>query len=98
MISEYDLSFGYEYRLFESLNPVCQTAGEKVCFIVVRVECGRFSRVSYERQVILIDLPIQSPMGPVSLQGDRPPAGAGAGHDNSQLEQKPVLDYIVLVG
>jgi len=28
MISEYDLSFGYEYKLFESLNPVCQTAGK----------------------------------------------------------------------
>ena len=28
MISEYDLRFGYEYKLFESLNPVCQTAGE----------------------------------------------------------------------
>ena len=37
-------------------------------------------------------------MGPVSVQGARPPAGAGAEHDNSQLEQKPVLDYIVLVG
>jgi len=28
MISEYDLSFDYEYKLFESLNPVCQTAGK----------------------------------------------------------------------
>jgi len=28
MISEYDLSFGYEYKLFESLNPVFQTAGK----------------------------------------------------------------------
>jgi len=37
-------------------------------------------------------------MGPVSLQGARSPAGAGVGHDNSQLEQKPVLDYIVLAG
>jgi len=24
----YDLSFGYEYKLFESSNPVCHTAGE----------------------------------------------------------------------
>jgi len=28
MISEYDLSLGYEYKLFESLNPVRQTAGK----------------------------------------------------------------------
>jgi len=28
VISEYDLSFGYEYKRFESLNPVCQTAGD----------------------------------------------------------------------
>jgi len=28
MISEYDLSFGYEYKLLESLNPVSQTAGK----------------------------------------------------------------------
>jgi len=28
MISEYDPTFGYEYKLFQSLNPVCQTAGE----------------------------------------------------------------------
>ena len=28
MISEYDLSIGYEYKLFESFNPVCQTAGK----------------------------------------------------------------------
>ena len=28
MISEYDLSFGYEYKLFESLNPVCQPPGK----------------------------------------------------------------------
>jgi len=28
MISEYDISFGGEYKLFESLNPVCQTAGK----------------------------------------------------------------------
>ena len=27
MISEHDLSFGYQYKLFESLNLVCQTAG-----------------------------------------------------------------------
>ena len=26
--SGYDISIGYEYKLFESLNPVCQTAGE----------------------------------------------------------------------
>ena len=26
MISEYDLSFRYKYKLFESLNPVCQTS------------------------------------------------------------------------
>ena len=28
MISEYDPTFGYEYKLFESSNPVCQTAGK----------------------------------------------------------------------
>ena len=33
MISEYGLSFGYENKLFESLNPVCQTAGKNCYFI-----------------------------------------------------------------
>ena len=28
VISEYDISFGCEYKFFESLNPVCQTAGK----------------------------------------------------------------------
>jgi len=28
MISEYGLNFGYEYKLFESLNPVYQTTGK----------------------------------------------------------------------
>ena len=30
MISEYDVSFGYEYKLYESLKMVCQTADENL--------------------------------------------------------------------
>jgi len=47
MTSEYDLRFGYEYKLFESLNPVCLTLTSRkklVRFVVVRVEYDRSSR------------------------------------------------------
>jgi len=28
MIFEYDPSFGYDYKLFVSLNPICKTVGK----------------------------------------------------------------------
>jgi len=46
----YDLSFGYEYKLSESLNPVFQTAGGKLIrFMVVRVEYDISYRVCIRR-------------------------------------------------
>jgi len=47
MTSEYDLRFGYEYKLFESLNQGCLTLTSRkklVRFVVVRVEYDRSSR------------------------------------------------------
>ena len=63
----YDLSFGYEYKLSESLNPVFQTAGGKLIrLMVVRVEYdSSYTRYAYGGQVI--GLPMQSPRGHFSI-------------------------------
>jgi len=56
------MSFGYEYKLFESFNQVCQTAVEKlVRFMVFRVEYNRSNMDAYKEQAI--GLPMQWPRG-----------------------------------
>jgi len=76
MISDgcgYDLSFGYEYKLFESLNPVCQTAEKKlVRFIVVRVEYDSSNRVCIRRTGSMPSHAVTQ--GAIFLPGGRPSA------------------------
>jgi len=85
LISEYDLSFDYEYKLFESLNPVCQTAWKKlVASWLFASNTTVPTGYAYNAQVI--GLPMQSPRGANFSTGGRPPTSpAGAGNNPGQV-------------
>ena len=71
LISEYDLSFDYEYKLFESLNPVCQTAWKKlVASWLFASNTTVPTGYAYNAQVI--GLQMQSPRGANFSTGGRP--------------------------